>query len=160
MTFHSEVNMNRAAIVLGLALTAAAVGAALPYTSPDEQAIRQHIERHYFDGVRRSDTALAHRAFHPVAKMYFIRDGKLVERTIPDWLGVIAKNAPQPAQPDSFKRRVLEVDVSGNAAVAKLQLDYADAVIIDYMSLLKEGDQWRIVNKIFDRKPRSATSSR
>jgi hypothetical protein len=42
--------------------------------------------------------------------------------------------------------------VSGNAATAKLQLDYANAIIIDYMSLLKENGQWLIVNKIFDRK--------
>ncbi len=86
--------------------------------------------------------------------MYFIRDGKLVERSIPDWLADIARNGPQPAKPDSFKRRVLEVDVSGNAATAKLQLDYANSVIVDYMSLLKVDGQWLIVNKIFDRKVR------
>ena len=145
--------MNTAAVITGLTLVAA-VTAAVPNMDSDEQAIRQHIERHYFDGVRRSDTALAHGAFHPVASMYFIREGKLVQRSIPDWLADIARNAPKPAQPDSFKRRVLDVDVSGNAATAKLQLDYANSVIIDYMSLLKENGQWRIVNKIFDRKPK------
>ena len=145
--------MNRAVIAIGVGLVLmVAAGAALPATDADEQAIRQHIERHYFDGVRRSDTAVAHGAFHPVAKMFFVRDGKLVERSIPDWLADIARNAPKPAQPDSFKRRVLDVDVSGNAATAKLQLDYANAVIIDYMSLLKENGQWLIVSKIFDRK--------
>jgi hypothetical protein len=140
-----------AAIGAGLLLMTAA-GAALPYTNPDEEAIRQHIERHYFDGVRRSDTALAHGAFHAVAKMYFVREGKLVERSIPDWVADIARNAPKPAQPDSFKRRVVDVDVSGNAATAKLQLDYANSVITDYMSLLKVDGKWLIVNKIFDRK--------
>ena len=145
--------MNTAAVITGLTLVAA-VTAAVPNMDSDEQAIRQHIERHYFDGVRRSDTALAHGAFHPVANMYFIREGKLVQRSIPDWLADIARNAPKPAQPDSFKRRVLDVDVSGNAATAKLQLDYANSVIIDYMSLLKENGQWLIVNKIFDRKPK------
>jgi hypothetical protein len=145
--------MNTAAVITGLTLVAG-VSAAVPNMDSDEQAIRQHIERHYFDGVRRSDTALAHGAFHPVAKMFFVRDGKLVERSIPDWLADIARNAPKPAQPDSFKRRVLDVDVSGNAATAKLQLDYANSVIIDYMSLLKENGQWLIVNKIFDRKPK------
>jgi hypothetical protein len=149
-----------AATGVGLVLITAA-GAALPHTNPDEQAVRQHIERHYFEGVRQSDTAVAHRAFHPVAAMFFVRDGKLVERSIPDWLADIARNAPQPARPDSFKRQVLDVDVSGNAATAKLQLDYGKSVITDYMSLLKVDGQWLIVNKIFDRKPAgSATSSR
>jgi hypothetical protein len=153
--------MNASAIVIGLVLAGAVAGAALPYTDTDEQAIRRHIEQHYFEGLRRSDTALAHRAFSSVAKMYSIRDGKLVELSIPDWLDRIASNAPQPARPDTFRRRVLEVDVSGTAAVAKTRLDYADALIIDYMSLLKVDGQWTIVNKIFDRKPRaSATTSR
>jgi hypothetical protein len=144
--------MKRERKLTGLALAASALGAAFPRTSPDEEAIRQHIERHYFEGVRRSDTALAHAAFHPVAVMYSIREGKLAERSIPDWLGAIAKNAPKPARPDSFKRQVVDVDVSGNAAMAKVQLDYADAVITDYMSLLKVDNRWLIVNKIFDRK--------
>jgi len=137
------------AVSLGLATVA---GAALPHPDKEEQAIRQHIERHYFEGVRRSDTAVAHKAFDPVARMYFVRDGKLIDRSIPDWLADIARNAPKPARPDTFQRRVLDVDVSGNAAVAKLQLDYANSVITDYMSLLKVDGQWRIVNKIFDRK--------
>ena len=146
--------MNSAAIVGGLALLTVMATAAVPYTRRDEQAIRQHIERHYFEGVRRSDTALAHGAFHPVAVMYSVRDGKLAERSIPDWLGGIAKNAPKPARPDSFRRRVLDVDVSGNAATAKLQLDYPDAVITDYMSLLRVDGRWLIVGKIFDRQVR------
>ena len=150
--------MHPAAIAAGLTLAVAAAGAALPFSNPDEQAIRRHIERHYFEGVRRSDTAVAHKAFHTVAKMYFVREGKLVERTIPDWLDDIARNAPQPAKPDNFKRRVLDVDVSGNAATARLQLDYANAVITDYMSLLKVDGQWQIVNKIFDRKPTAAAA--
>ena len=148
--------MNRAVIALGAGLVLmVATDAALPATDADEQAIRQHIERHYFDGVRRSDTGLAHGAFHPVANMYFIREGKLVQRSIPDWLADIARNAPQPARPDSFQRRVLEVDVSGNAATAKLQLDYGKSVITDYMSLLKVGDEWKIVNKVFYAEPKA-----
>jgi len=128
--------------------------------SPDERAIRQHVERYYFEGVRNSDTALAHKAFHPsVDKMSFVRDGRLVERTIPDWLASIAERAPKPPQPDTFPRRVVSVDVSHDAAVAKLQIRYADAMVTDYMSLLKVDGQWVIVGKIFDRHPLSAQTS-
>jgi hypothetical protein len=134
--------------------------AAMPHLNPDEQAIRSHIEQYYFEGVRNSDTAAAHKAFHPVAKMYFVRDGKIGERTIPDWLAAIAEHAPKPARPDKYRRRILDVDVTGSAAAAKIQLDYADAVLTDYMSLLKVDGRWVIVGKIFDRRPvaTSATS--
>jgi Putative lumazine-binding len=130
--------------------------AAAGRVSPEEQAIRRHIERYYFEGVRNSDTAAAHKAFHPVAKMYFLRDGGFAERTIPDWLAVIAEKAPKPPRPDNFPRRVVAVDVSGGAATAKLELRYADAVITDYMSLLKVNGEWTIVGKIFDRRPLTA----
>jgi hypothetical protein len=125
----------------------------------DERAIRQHIERFYFEGVRASDTAAAHRAFHPVAVMYSVKEGKLAERTIPDWLAAIAGRSPRPAAPDSHPRRVVMVDVSGNAAVAKLRLDYPDATITDYMSLLKVNGQWTVVGKIFDRQAPAARAA-
>lgn len=146
-------------ILLSVSTVTAALSAAMG-ESPDERAIRQHIERYYFEGVRNSDTALAHKAFHPsVTKMSFVRDGGLVERTIPEWLKSIAERAPNPPKPDPFPRRVISVDVSHDAAVAKLQIRYADALVTDYMSLLKVDGQWVIVGKIFDRHPLSAAQA-
>jgi hypothetical protein len=150
--------MNALTILTGLTLATTAA-TALPHETPDEQAIRRNIQRYYFEGVRNSDTAAAHRAFHPVAQMHFIKDGHLSSRTIPDWLAGIAQQAPNPPRPDRFPRRVVSVDVSGTAATAKLRLDYEDVIITDYMSLLKVDGQWVIVGKIFDRRPRAASTS-
>ena len=47
------------------------------------------------------------------------------------------------------KRRIESVDVTGNAATGKIVLDYPDAYIVDYMSLVKSKGEWKIVNKIF-----------
>ena len=139
---------------LGTLMLAGAAGlTAATRTSPDEQAIRRHIERYYFEGVRHSDTAAAHRAFHPVAVMYSIRDGKLAERTILDWLTAIAERAPKPPKPDAVQRGVVSVDVTGSAAVAKTELIQPEAVVTDYLSLLKVDGEWTIVGKIFDRRP-------
>jgi hypothetical protein len=147
-------------ILLGLTIPALALIAAVRRDNPDERAIRQHIERYYFEGVRNSDTAMAHKAFHPsVAKMLFLEKGALAERTIPDWLARIAQAAPNPPRPDTFPRHVVAVDVSGGAAMAKLELRYADAVITDYMSLLKVNEEWTIVGKIFDRRPLQAQAN-
>lgn len=139
---------------------AAGLTAAAARTDPDEQAIRRHIERYYFEGVRKADTATAHRAFHPVVTMYSVRDGKLAERSIPDWLGAIAERAPTPPKPDDVPRRVVSVDVTGNAAMAKLELAYPEATVTDYMSLLKVDGEWIIVGKIFDRQSKTAQAGR
>ena len=138
---------------LGTLMLAGAAGlTAATHANPDEQAIRRHIERYYFEGVRHSDTSAAHRAFHPVAVMYSIRDGQLAERAIPDWLTAIAERAPKPPKPDDVQRRVVSVDVTGNAAVAKTELVQPEAVVTDYLSLLKVNGDWTIVGKIFDRR--------
>jgi hypothetical protein len=145
---------------LGTLVLAGAAGlTAASRIDPDERAIRRHIEQYYFDGVRRADTAAAHRAFHPVVTMYSVRDGEFVQRSIPDWLAAIAERAPDPPAPDTVPRRIVSVDVTGTAAVAKLELAYPEARVTDYMSLLKVNGQWIIVGKIFDRQPRTAQAA-
>ena len=47
-----------------------------------------------------------------------------------------------------------EVDVAGDAAIAKVELERPDALVTDYMSLLKVDGRWVIVNKIYARETR------
>jgi hypothetical protein len=66
----------------------------------------------------------------------------------------VAENKLRPGEADSTRRRVAEVDVAGDAAIAKLELERPDALITDYMSLLKVDGRWMIVNKIYTRETR------
>jgi hypothetical protein len=52
---------------------------------------------------------------------------------------------------DSTRRRIVSVDVVNDAAIAKIELKRNDALLTDYMSLLKVEGRWVIVNKIFTR---------
>jgi hypothetical protein len=64
----------------------------------------------------------------------------------------IARMPGKPADDEATgtrKRRIERVDVTGNAATGKIVLDYPDAYIVDYMSLLKTNGEWKIINKIF-----------
>jgi Putative lumazine-binding len=150
----TEMRLRQTLACTAMAASASGVLAAATRENPDEAAVRRHIGRYYFEGVRRSDTAAAHRAFHPVVTMYFVRDGAFAQRTIPDWLAGIAERAPSPPAADTVPRRILDVDVTGSAAMAKLELAYPEAVVTDYMSLLKVKGEWTIVGKIFERRPR------
>jgi hypothetical protein len=143
------------------AVLAAGYGLGLESSSPvaamsaDEQAIRQAVQ-YYFDGGRNADSAVMGKAFEPsVAHMLYIRDNKLQDTPIPDFLARVAQGRTPDFKPDSNVRRVVMVDYSGNAAIAKLEITTPQAFVIDYMSLLKVNGQWKIVNKIFDRVPRS-----
>jgi len=46
------------------------------------------------------------------------------------------------------------VDVSGELAVAKGELDYPDVRLIDYFGLVRAGGEWKIVSKVFQRYPK------
>jgi hypothetical protein len=95
---------------------------------------------------------------HDVANLYWIRDGELVTRTSADY---IAGASGEPAEDEAERRRgITMVDVTGDAAVAKIVLDYPDAMITDYMSLLKIGGKWKIVNKIFTVERKEAVTGR
>ena len=123
----------------------------------DEAAIRQTVQ-YYFDGGKNRDSVALRKAFHPDARMLFAKDGKLVVVPIGEYIARVAENKLKPGEVDSTKRRVTSVDVAGDAAIARLELERRDALVTDYMSLLKVDGRWVIVNKIFAREAREHVS--
>jgi len=121
------------------------------HQSAEEAAVRAALE-HYLQGHATGDGAHFSAVFHPESKLFWVRDGQLLQRTSADYIaGAPGKPAPDEAQ---RKRRIVDVDVTGNAASAKIELDYPSAKLTDYMALLKIGGEWKIVNKIFTVEPK------
>ena len=85
--------------------------------------------------------------------MMWVADGKLQVRTSADYIGGF--RGQPPADEAQRKRRVVMVDVTGDAAVAKVELDFPDVKFTDYFSMLKIGGEWKIVNKSFHRQPKT-----
>jgi hypothetical protein len=139
-----------AVVILGLG------GLAIPAraTGEDETAIRRAVQ-YYFDGSRNADSAAMRKAFQTdVAHMLFVRDGKLVDVPIPEFVRRAGERRTTGFVADTLLRRVVMVDIAGTSAVAKLETVTPAALVVDYMALLKIDGEWRIVNKIFDRLPR------
>lgn len=112
----------------------------------DEEAVRETIG-HYFEGHRTGDGEHFKRAFHPESKLFWVHDGVLQQRTSGEY---IARASGSPPDDEGQRaRRVESIDITGNAAVAKLVLDYPSSYITDYMTLLKIDGRWWIVNKAF-----------
>jgi protease I len=123
----------------------------------DEAAIRQTVQ-YYFDGGKNRDSLTLRKAFHPEARMHFVRDGKLVVVPIAEYITRVGSEQLKPGEVDSTERKVVSVDVVGDAAVARLELKRPNALLTDYMSLLKVDGRWLIVNKIFTREMREHVS--
>ena len=138
----------------GFAVLALAVVGAMPWQAPPEPASKGEVEAvrraldFYLEGHATGQASAFARAFHPESKLFFNRDGKFSQLTSAEY---IARAPGKPADDEAQrKRRVDFIDVTGDAAVAKLTLDYPGVTLTDYMSLVKVDGEWRIVNKIFN----------
>jgi hypothetical protein len=144
--------LSLASVLLAPVALAAQAPAAPASSDPEEPGIRRALE-HYLAGHATGDGAHHRAAFHPVANLYFVRGDTVATRTGADYIaGAPGRPAPDEAQ---RRRRILAIDRTGDAAMAKIELDYPTAVLTDYMALLKTGGEWRIVNKIFTTAPKS-----
>lgn len=120
--------------------------------TPEKDAVRVPLEN-YIKGHATGDGEFMKKAFHTEGNLIFVRDGKYTTRSFTDYIaGFTGKPAADEA---NRKRSIEEIDVSGNAAVAKIILDYPATRFVDYMSLLKIDGEWKIVTKIFFAEPKS-----
>ena len=117
-----------------------------------EDGPRSPIEL-YFQAHALGKGELIKQAFTPDATVTFIEAGRQTEWTTEEF----STRFQHPAT-DEFRRvrRIERLDVSGTAASAVLTLSYPQVLFTDHLSLLKIGDQWRIVGKVFSADRRDA----
>lgn len=140
-------------ILLGLiAVAALATWQAVRAQNAEETAVRQALE-HYMRGHATGQGEHFRKIFHPDAKLFAVRDGKYWQLTSEEY---IARASGKPADDEAQRKcRIETVDVTGNAAVAKIVLEYPTVKFTDYMSLLKIDGEWKIINKTFYAEPRA-----
>jgi hypothetical protein len=103
---------------------------------------------YYLDGGTNNDFETIKKAFHETATMKYIRNGEYREVNALEFFKKAVKHGPK----QNRKTRISYINVSGNVASAKLQIDYETFSFIDYMNLIKINGEWKVVNKIFYKK--------
>jgi hypothetical protein len=110
-----------------------------------QESPRDAIEL-YFQAHASGDGDYIRRAFAPDARIEFVENGQLKQWTREEF----AQRFHGPAADESRRvRRVESLDVKGTAASAVVTLDYPQVLFRDHLSLLKIGDHWKIVHKVF-----------
>jgi hypothetical protein len=104
----------------------------------------------YLDGLYEGDGAKIAAAFHPVAHLYNVVDGAVVDLPRADWLTMIA-GRPSPASRGLAREdRILAMDMAGeDAACVKVNCCIPPRYFTDYLLLLKTAEGWKIVSKSF-----------
>ena len=138
-------------LAVALPLIVLAVPGLAQEAADEEAAVRAALQ-HYLLGHETGDGAHHEMVFHPEAKLFWMRDDSLNTRTSADYIA--GASGDPAADEDQRHREITMVDVTGDAAVAKVVLDYPNALFTDYVSLLKIDGEWKIVNKTFTMQPK------
>ena len=138
------------AVLFAIIFTFAGIASA---QDAEKEAVRVPLEN-YLKGHATGDGEYMKKAFHTEGNLIFIREGKYTTRSFADYIAGFTGKPP--ADEAQRKRWIDSVDIAGNAAVAKIILDYPSVKFVDYMSLLKINGEWKIINKSFYAEPKTA----
>jgi hypothetical protein len=129
------------------------------FKSADEE--KQAVEttlKTFLRATKTGDSELLKQTLLPEGNQKYVEDNKYSSKTYPEFLIQFAKvRKGKPAADDANRKRTIEsIEVSGNAAIAKIIADYPDVKYFEYVALLKIGDEWKIVNNVFYGEPKPA----
>lgn len=105
------------------------------------------ICNYYLDGGTNGDSLMFSKAFSPGGQMQYMRNDTLVVVSLKDFMA----RMPHTLKKTNRTTKIESVQVFGNAATAKLTIEYPTFFFHDIMSLLKTKEGWKIVGKIFYR---------
>ena len=103
---------------------------------------------YYLNGGTNNDFDTLKKAFHETASMKFISGDGYKEVNAIEFFESRMKPGPK----QDRLTRIASIDIAGNSANAKLEIEYPTFTFIDYMNLLKIEGEWKIVSKIFYKK--------
>jgi len=122
----------------------------------DKEAIKKVIQSAYVEGIQNEgDIEKIDAGIHPEFNLIGIDDGgKLWKLPIAEWKEKVIerkKNGKLPRTGDELiSIKFLSVDVTGTAAVAKFEFYVGEELkYVDYISLYKFSDGWKLVSKIY-----------
>lgn len=102
----------------------------------------------YIEGSTGGQPARLKTAFYPDLNLYYIKNGNIAV-----WSGTAYIADTKEGQPTGESGKILMIDYENNAAMAKVEIASPGSTpYIDYFMLLKEGEKWVIIHKMFTKK--------
>lgn len=125
------------------------------FAQNEEEAIKEVINKAYIEGIHnKGEIKAIERGFHPGFNLLIKQDNVLEKLPIYNWVyysKVRKEKDPTPlTEEQKTVCKFINIDVTGDAAVAKIELHRQDKLIFtDYLSLYKFNEGWKIVGKIY-----------
>jgi len=126
------------------------------FAQNDEELVKQVVTSAYVEGIQnRGSVDDIRKGFHPAFVMQRFLEGDVKPLSIEEWITNMEKSKaqnPNPSNPIKTEGKFVSVDVTGNAALVKLEL-YREGkkTFTDFLALYKFSEGWRIVSKTYNR---------
>lgn len=127
------------------------------YGQDEQERIRNVIMSAYVEGIHNhGDAAEIEKGFHPCFVLPGIGADSSTVTLLPifTWKEMVkaSKEKAMGVKPPRTDCRFISIDVTGTAAVAKIELWRGERLIFtDYLTLYKFREGWRLVGKIYHR---------
>ena len=147
-------NLNQMKRITLIMLILLAVSTLTTRAIPDNvEEIKTVIKKAYIEGIHNGGSLDETRlGFHPGFELLILENNQLDKLPIEKWIEKIEQARKDPNTPQIPKTSVkfINIDCTGTAAVAKIELYREDKLIFtDYLSLYRFNEGWRIVSKIY-----------
>lgn len=125
--------------------------------SDDKEAIKKVITSAYVNGLQnKGPVSDIEAGFHPGFNLLGVRNDELTKWPIYSWVQYHEKKLKEdpspPAKDDIVTCEFPLIDITGNAAIVKIELfKGGNLIFTDYLSLYKFEEGWKIVSKIYFR---------
>lgn len=98
----------------------------------------------YAGAALKGDSKVAQPAFAPGATMSYAENGKLVTVPISELYAYFDKTGPHQA---TYK--IETVKIAGDVAIVSIDSKFGNTAFDDMFTLVKDGDNWKIVSKVY-----------
>ncbi len=126
--------------------------AAYTASAQEEEAVIATVQNAYVEGFQNlGGREMMEAGFHPTFVMVLNRGGALSELPLSRMIEIVEERQNNPDYTHvEVEARILDVDVTGHAAMVKLEL-YREGRLLftDYLGLYKFDDGWKIFNKLY-----------
>ncbi len=119
--------------------------------SSKDSALRDvaHVVEIYLTAIHAGDTRQLAEIFEPGASLIGWDEGELRRVPLKQWFAFV-DSIPSPASAAvPHDGKIVSIDVSETVAVAKVTESYRAFRYVDYLSLINDGRQWKIVGKSY-----------
>ncbi len=103
---------------------------------------------YYIDGGRKGDSRITRQAFAQTATMSWCENGVLKSVPIRTLYDIVDASGPA-----TVFYEMTSCSVADDVAVVRIESNFGEAKYSDMFTLVKDGDDWKILSKVYHKKP-------